>query len=130
MVQVLNTGGSSLSQNFLDHENLSGLSIIWLISSNLHKIIQAKWESGLTAVWLKWDPPALMKSINTLKEWAETLLTGSVGTLLERDELLHLHSGTRDKGILHVMVLNLRCVEAWAVIYLLGGISIKENNPG
>ena len=44
----------------------SGLSIILLIpiiiisliiQRNLAKKIRAKWESGLTAVWLKWDPP-------------------------------------------------------------------------
>ena len=25
--------------------------------------IQAKWESGLTGVWLKWDPPVYKKKI-------------------------------------------------------------------
>ena len=28
-----------------------------IIQRNLATKIQAKWESGLTAVWLKWDPP-------------------------------------------------------------------------
>ena len=28
-----------------------------IIQRNLAKKIRAKWESGLTAVWLKWDPP-------------------------------------------------------------------------
>ena len=26
---------------------------------NLATKIRAKWESGLTAVWLKWDPPVV-----------------------------------------------------------------------
>ena len=30
------TGGSCLSQIFWEHANLSGLSVIWLISTNLH----------------------------------------------------------------------------------------------
>ena len=43
---------------------MSGLSVIWLSYIKLYKEkekklakIQAKWESSLTAVWLKWDPP-------------------------------------------------------------------------
>ena len=31
-----NTGGSRLSRIFWEHTNLSGLSVIWLISTNLH----------------------------------------------------------------------------------------------
>ena len=59
------TGGSHLSQIFWEHENQSGLLVIWLIyiklyrkrKPNFGKKIWAKWESGLTAVRLKWDPP-------------------------------------------------------------------------
>ena len=62
-----NTGGSHLSQVFCEYENLSSLSVIWLISTNLHVSwtctilakISAKWETGLTAVWLMWDPPVV-----------------------------------------------------------------------
>ena len=58
-------GGSHLSQIFWEHENQSSLSVIWLIYIKLYrkketkfwKKIRAKWESGLTAVQLKWDPP-------------------------------------------------------------------------
>ena len=64
-VCVQSTGGSHLSQIFWEHENLSGLSVIWHINIKLYKEkekefwqkIQAKQESGLTTVWLKWDPP-------------------------------------------------------------------------
>ena len=57
------TGVSHLCQIFWEHENLSGLSVIWLIHIKLYKEkekmakIWAKWECGLTAVQLKWDPP-------------------------------------------------------------------------
>ena len=58
------TGGSHLSQIFWEHENLSSLSVIWLIYIKLYRRkeknwqkIQAKWESGLTVVSLKRDPP-------------------------------------------------------------------------
>ena len=62
----LTTGGSHLSQIFWEHENQSSLLVIWLIYIKLYrkkgnqileKKIRAKWESSLTAVWLKWDPP-------------------------------------------------------------------------
>ena len=51
--------------DFWEHENLSSLSIIWLISTiykekekkQFWQNIWAKQESGLTTVWLKWDPP-------------------------------------------------------------------------
>ena len=60
------TGGSRLSQIFWEHENQSSLLVIRLIYIKLYrkketkfwrKKIRAKWESGLTTVWLKWDPP-------------------------------------------------------------------------
>ena len=60
------TGGSCLSQIFWEHENQSGLLVIRLIYIKLYrkketkfwkKKIWAKRESGLTAVWLKQDPP-------------------------------------------------------------------------
>ena len=59
------TGGSCLSWIFGEHENLSDLSVIWLIYIKLYRKkekkiwqkIWAKWESSLTTVWLKWDPP-------------------------------------------------------------------------
>ena len=49
---------------FWEHENLSGLSVLIYIKLYNEKEknktilvkIQAKWESGLTAVWLKRDP--------------------------------------------------------------------------
>ena len=57
------TGGSCLSWIFWEHENLSCLSVIWLIYIKLYRKkgknwqkIWAKQDSGLTAVWLKWDP--------------------------------------------------------------------------
>ena len=61
------TGGSCLSWIFWEHENLSGLSVIWLIYIKLYnkketkfcQKIRAKWESGLSAVQLKWDPPVV-----------------------------------------------------------------------
>ena len=57
-----NTGGSHLSQIFWEHENLSGLSVIWLISTLNYtkKFWQKTWakqESGLTTVQCKWDTP-------------------------------------------------------------------------
>ena len=62
------TGGSYLSQIFWEHETLSGLLVIWLIYIKLYKEkekkiwqkIWAKWESGLTDVQLKWDPPVMV----------------------------------------------------------------------
>ena len=62
---IFSTGGSHLSQIFWEHENLFGLSVIWLMYIKLYRKrvtkvwqkIQTKWESGLTTVWLKWDPP-------------------------------------------------------------------------
>ena len=36
MLHPLYTGGSRLSRIFWEHANLSGLSVIWLISTNLH----------------------------------------------------------------------------------------------
>ena len=65
----LYTGGSRLSQIFWEHENQSGLLVIQLIYIKLYrkketkfwKKIQAKWESSLTAVWLKRDPPVTSK---------------------------------------------------------------------
>ena len=63
------TGGSHLSRIFWEHENLSGLRVIWLIQSYFHwfiwKIYLGKKsgltrnESSLTDVWLKWDPPVV-----------------------------------------------------------------------
>ena len=35
-INTCDTGGSHLSQVFWEHENLSGLSIVWLIITNLH----------------------------------------------------------------------------------------------
>ena len=54
-----------LKPDFWEHENQSGLLVIWLIYIKLYRKkekqiwgkIQAKRESGLTTVWLKWDPP-------------------------------------------------------------------------
>ena len=54
-----------LKPDFWEHEILSGLSVIWLIYIKFYKEkekkiwqeIWAKGESGLTAVWLKRDPP-------------------------------------------------------------------------
>ena len=59
------TGGSHLSRIFWEHENQSSLLVIWLIYNKLYrkketkfwKKIWAKWESGLTVVQLKQDPP-------------------------------------------------------------------------
>ena len=60
------TGGSCLSQIFWEHENLVWLKhylaypiiiISLIIQRNLATKIWAKRESGLTTVWLKWDPP-------------------------------------------------------------------------
>ena len=70
------TGGSHLSQIFWEHEILSCISVIWLIYIKLYKEkekenwqkIQAKWESGLTAVWLKQDPP-VSPSSHYMTEW-------------------------------------------------------------
>ena len=59
----LYTGGSRLSWIFWEHANPSGLSVligIKLIKLYKNEIIQkirAMQESGLTAVWLKRDPP-------------------------------------------------------------------------
>ena len=61
------TGGSRLSWIFWEHENQSGLLVIWLIYIKLYrkretkfwKKIWAKRESGLTAVQLKGDPPVI-----------------------------------------------------------------------
>ena len=64
--QMACTGGSRLSPDFL-----GALKSVWLnhypaypiiiisliIQRNLATKIQDKWESGLTAVWLKWDSP-------------------------------------------------------------------------
>ena len=62
--EVSDTGGSSLSRNFWEHENQSGLLVIWLICIKLYRKKEKNWqkiwtkqESGLTAVWLKQDPP-------------------------------------------------------------------------
>ena len=64
------TGGSHLSRIFWEHENLSNLSIILaypiiiislIIQKNLATKIWAKWESGLTAVRLKQDPPVFVQ---------------------------------------------------------------------
>ena len=71
----LYTGGICLCQIFWEHVNLFGLSVIWLISTKMYiklyilwQKIQAKWESGLTTVQLKWDPPVwvLCSSIGPL----------------------------------------------------------------
>ena len=69
-MRYLTTGRSYLSWIFWDHENVSSLSVIWLIYMKLYKEqaiqiwqnIQAKWESGLSAVWLKWDPPVFVSA--------------------------------------------------------------------
>ena len=58
-----------LKPDFWEHENQSGLLVIWLIYIQLYrkketkfwKKIWAKWESSLTAVWLKQDPPVKLK---------------------------------------------------------------------
>ena len=34
-----------------------------IIQRNLATKIRAKWESGLTAVWLKWDPPVISMNL-------------------------------------------------------------------
>ena len=69
----VSTGGSRLSWIFWEHENLSGLSIIRLIQlllislirqRNLAEKIQAKRESSLTTVRLKWDPPVLSCNVD------------------------------------------------------------------
>ena len=80
------TGGSHLSQIFWEHENLSCLSVIQLIyiklpqekGKKIGKKIWAKQESGLTAVWLKWDLPVLgfddpYTSLNALENILEFL---------------------------------------------------------
>ena len=68
MTKFGTTGGSHLSQIFWEHENLSQLKhylaypiiiISLFIQRNLATKIQAKQESGLTAVQLKQDPPVL-----------------------------------------------------------------------
>ena len=52
-----------LKPDFWEHENLSGLSVIQFTELTciklikLYQKIQAKWESSLTAVRLKWYPP-------------------------------------------------------------------------
>ena len=65
---TLCTGGSRLSRIFWEHENQSGLLVIWLIYIELYrkmenkfwkKKIWAKQDSSLTAVRLKQDPPVL-----------------------------------------------------------------------
>ena len=67
------TGGSCLSRIFWEHENQSGLLVIWLIYIKLNrekgnqilgKKIRAKHESGLTAVRLKRDPPVFLAHIS------------------------------------------------------------------
>ena len=67
----LYTGGSCLSQIFWDHENLSGLSVIWLVyikliqgkgKKNWQKI-WARQEFDLTVVQLKQDPPVVFCNI-------------------------------------------------------------------
>ena len=64
------TGGSCLSQIFWEHENLSGLSNYYNkfnYTKKFGKKIWPKQESGLTAVWLKWDPPVPFISDYDLK---------------------------------------------------------------
>ena len=59
----LYTGGSCLSQIFGSMKICLAYLIIitnLIIQGNLAKKIQAKQESGLTAVWLKGDPPVQM----------------------------------------------------------------------
>ena len=49
-----------LKLDFPEHQNLSGLSVliyIKLYCTRKRKKIWAKWESSLTTVWLKRDPP-------------------------------------------------------------------------
>ena len=60
----LDAGGFHLGRIFREHEILSSLSVIWLIYIKLYKEKEkkwqkfwAKWESSLTTVQLKWDPP-------------------------------------------------------------------------
>ena len=61
--------GSCLNWIFWEHENQSGLLVIWLIYIKLYrkketkfwKKIWAKQEYGLTAVRLKWDLPVFIK---------------------------------------------------------------------
>ena len=71
MVRKASTGGSRLSQIFWEYKNQSGLLVIRLIYIKLYrkkeakfwkKKIRAKRESGLTAVWLKRDPPVSLVS--------------------------------------------------------------------
>ena len=59
--QINDTGGSHLSWIFWEHENLSASASIYikLCKEKDWQKIQAKWESGLTTVWLKWDPHVL-----------------------------------------------------------------------
>ena len=60
--------------DFWEYENLSGLSLIWLISTKftlnytrkgkmILAKIRGKWESGLTTVWLKQDPPVTINNV-------------------------------------------------------------------
>ena len=67
------TGGSHLNHFFWEHENLSDLWVIWLISTlkytNYTKIFLAKiwvkWESTLTAVQLSQNPPVYSTALLT-----------------------------------------------------------------
>ena len=50
-----NTGGSRLSQIFWEHENQSGLLVIWLIYIKLYRKMENKfWKKnpGLADIWL------------------------------------------------------------------------------
>ena len=58
------TGGSCLNWIFWEHENMSGLFTLNYTRKrkNIWQKIQAKWESGLTAEQLKWDPPVYIST--------------------------------------------------------------------
>ena len=65
--KTLYTGRSNLKSDFLEHENQSGVSVIWLIYIKCYRKkeekIWAKQESGLITVQLKQDPPVWTLSV-------------------------------------------------------------------
>ena len=49
MTSLTCTGGSRLSQIFWEHENLSGLSVIWLISTKIYIKLYKEKENKILA---------------------------------------------------------------------------------
>ena len=129
--QFFGTGGSCLSRIFWEHENQSNLLVIWLIYIKLYRKketkfwekIQAKWESGLTAVRLKQDPPVTslccslkMKLKKSYVHALKILWIGCIANQMHKEIIKPLFPMLTK--IINLLLIEGLFVEEWKVVII------------